>query len=139
MLKKSLSSYFTAVIGSNKHWYHWKQSSLLKLHYHHLLFQISPHKSCSFLWVICFSCFLKPEYFPPKSYGYFLLSFQNLFKYYFLKFPYSALFKMAMWSHIICSIPITQLSFPHIIYYFLICNIIDLFICLFLISSHPSQ
>lgn len=53
------------------------------------------HKSCSFLWVICFSCLLRPEHFPPNSYGDYLLSFKNLFKYYFLKFPYSALFKMA--------------------------------------------
>lgn len=98
------------------------------------------HKSCSFLWVICFSCLLRWTPPPPPIH---MVTTSCPSKFYSsITFSNSSTLLYLKWQrgpHIICSIPVTRLSFPHIIYYFLIWNIIDLFICLLLISAHPSQ
>lgn len=137
-LAQGTDSYFTAVTGSNRHWYHWKEPSILALFYYSCtsasLFFLEHTKYVFSFWLFALSYLLKFSY--PSLCDDYLLYFKNLLKYYFLKFPYSILLKIATWSLIVC--PVKTALFFYSIYYILI-YIIYLFLCLCLTSAHTSQ
>lgn len=94
-------------------------------------------KAYSFLWVIRLSCLHRPEHSSPNWFSYFFLSFKNLLKCYFLKFPHSTLFKVATWltaHHLLYSH--YQLSFSHNL---LLSNAQYLPIYIFVIDVYPPQ
>lgn len=80
------------------------------------LFFLELTKHIPFFGLLALAACSKFKHSSPNSYGYYLQSFKNLLKCYFLKLPYSILLKIAIWPPYHRGyVPITLLFFHCII------------------------